>query len=381
MSEAYDAYGCGLIVEYCRWEPSGVSAMPSRSSTSTSPVAVEEESLAGRAVEAGRRPHGVARDLDLGGERHGPTDVGGAGAITSSSAAVQCSQHRDRAADPEEEGGSGGDRGDQAHSARARRRCGLGRDIGACDEVPAADRLVLRGRRQDEQAGVVAAQAERRRHPFERVPAEAEDRDPAADDRLVDPATVGERGVEALRERDRRRVADRELHRGDGVDAAVDERRGRAGVQLVGARGARHARVDHDQPGGRLGLIEQVGERRRVDVLRPPIGSDEREHSLVGRGVIGPVPHEVEHVPRRREQLLVHVVPGDLLEPLDEDPASGDVGAERRVEAHPLAPGVDRRQVAGRRDHRQHAQGRVEASGSITSVVGICRMSGSLRQT
>ena len=325
---------------------------------------VEEEALAAGAVQAGRRPHRIPRDLDLGGERHARDVAAARVAARAAASAAQCGDHRDGAADPEEERGPGRDGADEDRPAsipprlvlRRRIRGRPGRGIRGVDGFP-----VSRRPRQDEQLGLVAAQAEHRRHPLERVPAEAEDRDAAADDRLVDAAAVRERGVEALRERDGRRVADRELHRGDGVDAAVDERGGRAGVQLVRARGARHAGVDHDQPGSRLGLVEQVGERRRVHVLRPPVWPDECEHSLVGRGIVRPVPDEVQHVPRRREQLLVHVGPGDVVEPLDEDPASGDVRPERRLEAHPFGRGVDRRQVAGRRDHRQHAQRRVEA--------------------
>ena len=115
-----------------------------------------------------------------------------------------------------------------------------------------------------EQLRVLAAQVQHGRDPLERSAAHAEDADPSAPHGFVDPATVRERGVEAAGELDGGGVADRELHRGDGPDAAVRERGGRAREEVGRAARTRLARVQHDEARRRLRLVEEVGEARRA---------------------------------------------------------------------------------------------------------------------
>ncbi len=119
-----------------------------------------------------------------------------------------------------------------------------------------------------EQLRVLAAQVQHGRDPFERSASHAEDADPSAPHGLVDPATVRERRVEAAGELDGGGVADRELHGGDGPDAAVRERGGRAREEVGRAARTRLARVQHDEARRRLGLVEEVGEARRASRSR-----------------------------------------------------------------------------------------------------------------
>ena len=120
----------------------------------------------------------------------------------------------------------------------------------------------LRHRRDVEEVRVLTAEVQHGRDPLERSATEAEDADAPAAHRLVDAAPVRERLVEPSGERDRGIVADRVLHRGDRVDAAVRERRRRAGEEVDGAGCPGLARVQHDQSRRRLGLVEEVGEPR-----------------------------------------------------------------------------------------------------------------------
>ena len=199
--------------------------------------------------------------------------------------------------------------------------------------------------------------------PLERAAAHAEDADAAAPHRLVDAAAVREGRVEAARELDRGGIADGELHGGDRADAAVGERRGGAREQVGRSARARLARVQHDQAGRRLGLVEQVREARGGDVVGAAVASDEREHALVGVHVVRAVSHEVQHVPLPLEQLAVHARPRHLVEPLQFDPPRVEVRPQGLLESFALAVDVERGQAARRGDHAEHPHRGLDGQG------------------
>ena len=126
---------------------------------------------------------------------------------------------------------------------------------------------------------------------------------------------------------------------------------------------ARLARVQHDQAGRRLGLVEQVREARGGDEVGTSVAPDEREHALVGVDVVGAVTDEVQHVPLLLEEAAVQALPRHLLEPVQFDPARLDLRLQRGLQSFPLAVDVERGQAARRRDHGEDSQGRGDREG------------------
>jgi hypothetical protein len=103
----------------------------------------------------------------------------------------------------------------------------------------------------------------------------------------VDGPTVGERAVEVVREGDRRRVGDRELHRDDGGEAARDQRCADA-CQRVLRRAARSlARVQDRSTQCGVRCEERAGCVYSVGFMLPLVRLKEHRAMLPDPGKAG----------------------------------------------------------------------------------------------